>query len=145
MYSRDHALVSAVVGLAFVFVVPHTVPTSLLWLYMVVLGVGIDLDHFAIARANRGDWANLRRCIAHPSRAVLDQQSIFEGADVWRDQRLLSHALVGGGLVAATWPLGEVWALATAVTLYAHVVADLYSDVRTRSEYLRRAARSMDE
>jgi hypothetical protein len=145
VYSRDHALLSAVLGLAVAGLAPPDASPALLWLYVVGLGVGIDVDHFLVARLERGDWRNLRRCLADPSRVLLDQPSIFEAGDLWRDQRLLSHALVGGALVAALWPVADYWALATAAALYVHVVADLYHDARTRADYLRRGAEVVGE
>jgi len=105
--------------------------------YVVCLGVGIDFDHFLLARLNRGDWSNLRQCLWHPRRVVLDQQSIFAPGDLWRDQRLLSHTLIGGLLTGLLWPVAEFWAIVTAVTVYVHLVADLWSDVTTRERYLR--------
>lgn len=106
------------------------------WLYMVAVGVGIDADHFLVARYNRGDWANVRRCLDRPSLIVRGQAAIFDHGDLWRDQRLLSHLLLGGGLVVTLWVVDPFWALATAVTVYAHLLADLYSDTKTRDAYL---------
>ena len=103
---------------------------------MVVLGVGIDLDHFVIGRINRGDWSNLTRCLRSPSQVFIDQASIFERGDIWRDQRLLSHLLIGGVLIGLVWFISEYLAFVTAVTIYTHVIADLYSDTRTRDAYL---------
>jgi hypothetical protein len=103
---------------------------------VVVLGVGIDLDHFVIGRINRGDWSNLTRCIRSPSQVFVDQASIFERGDIWRDQRLFSHLLIGGVLIGLVWFISEYLAFVTAVTVYTHVIADLYSDMRTRDAYL---------
>jgi hypothetical protein len=66
----------------------------------------------------------------------IDQSAIFDQGDIWRDQRLLSHLLIGGVLTIGLWVINTYWAFATAVTVYAHVVADLYSDIRTRDDYL---------
>lgn len=137
MYSRNHALVSAVVGLPVAFWAPAGHSPAFLWLYVVGLGVGVDVDHFLVARANRGDWTNLRWCLRDPRRVFVDQQSIFDTGDIYRDQRLLSHLLIGGCLVGLLGLFARYWAVATAVTLYAHVLADLYSDVRTRDRYLK--------
>lgn len=145
MYSREHALLSAALGLAIVALAPPGTSPVPLWLFVVGLGVGIDLDHFLLARLNRGDWANLRRCLADPARVFFDQDSIFEPGDVWREQRLLSHALLGGALVAALWPLARYWALAAAATVYVHVLADLYHDARTRTSYLREGVRIVEK
>jgi len=135
MYSRNHAIVSAVVALPVAVGAPpgHKIA---LWLAMVGIGVGIDADHFLVARLNRGDWKNVRRCLQEPSLLLRGQTSIFDWGDLWRDQRLLSHLLTGGILVGGIWPLHRYWAFGIAVTVYTHLVADLYSDMQTRAAYL---------
>jgi len=136
MYSRGHAVLSALVGIPIGIGASTVAEGTALWGFVLVLGVGIDLDHFVIARINRGDWTNARRCLRDPGLVFADQGSIFDGGDVYRDQRLLSHVAVGGVLVAGLWIVREYWAMAAAVALYVHVAADLYSDVRTRDEYI---------
>lgn len=138
MYSRNHAVFSALVGLPVAIGAPGAHRPVLLWAYVVVVGVGIDVDHFVIARLNRGDWTNLWRCVRDPSRPFLAQETIFDRGDVWRDQRLLSHLVLGGLLVGGLWPLDWYWAFATALAVYTHVLSDLYSDGRTRDRYLER-------
>jgi len=135
MYSKHHGLLSALVGLPVAAAAP---PGEGLWIWasMVVVGVGIDVDHFVVARLNRGDWLNVRRCLADPSLIAGGQEEIFDPGDLWRDQRLLSHLLIGGALVGALWAVDRYWAIAMAVTVYTHLVADLYSDARTREAYL---------
>lgn len=145
MYSRDHALLSALLGVALALGAPQSAYPALLWLYVVGLGVGIDLDHFLIARLNTGTWESARRCLREPSTVLFDQQSIFDDFAVWRDQRLLSHVLLGGALVGGLWWLHRYWAVATAATLYVHVLADLYSDVRSRTSYIKEAARYVSD
>lgn len=103
---------------------------------MIVLGVGIDLDHFAIGRINRGDWSNLTRCLWSPSQVFVDQASIFERPDISRYKRLFSNNIIGGALVVFLWPVSEYLAFVTAVTIYTHIFADLYSDMRTRDTYI---------
>lgn len=138
MYSRSHAVIAGLTGIPLVGLAPSTEPPLLLWTYMLLLGVGIDGDHFVIARINRGDWTNLQRCLQKPSRAFVGQTTIFDNGDIWRDQRLLSHLLIGGGLIVLLWPVDTYWAFVTAVIVYTHLLADLYSDIQTRDEYLRR-------
>ncbi|MFB6096976.1 MAG: hypothetical protein ABEJ74_06275 [Haloferacaceae archaeon] len=135
MYSRDHALLSALLGAGLVLEAPPAVSPVRLWLFVVALGVGIDLDHVLLARLNTGSWESARRCLRDPRRVLLDQEEIFGDGDVWRDQRLFSHVLLGGVLVAGAWWIRPYWAVATALTLYVHVLADLYSDVRSRESY----------
>ena len=137
MYSRSHAVIAGLTGIPLAVLAPSTEPPLLLWAYVLVLGVGIDGDHFVIARINRGDWTSLQRCLQKPSRAFVEQATIFGSGDIWRDQRLLSHLLIGAGLATLLWPIDVHWAFATAVTIYTHLLADLYSDIQTRDEYLR--------
>jgi hypothetical protein len=138
MYSRSHAIISAIIGVPLAVTAPEFHQPSYILIYVVVLGVGIDLDHFVIARINRGDWSNFTRCIRSPSQVFVDQASIFERGDIWRDQRLFSHLLIGGVLIGLVWFISEYLAFVTAVTVYTHVIADLYSDMRTRDAYLSR-------
>jgi len=140
MYSRGHALVSGAIGIPLaVGASSPNVSGGLLWGYVLLLGVGIDFDHFVIGRINRGDWTNFRRCIRNPAQIFVDQSTIFDQGDIWRDQRLLSHLLIGGVLTAGLWVFDTYWAFATAVTVYAHMLADLYADIRTRDDYLDRS------
>jgi len=93
---------------------------------------GIDRDHFVVARLNRGDWKNLGRCLQNPSLIVTAQSDIFDTGDLWREQRLLTHLLIGGVLTAGLWLIDDYWGIATTVTIYFHVLADLYSDLGAR-------------
>lgn len=136
MYSRNHAIISAVVGIPLAVTSPDVHQPIYVLIYVVVLGVGIDLDHFVIGRINRGDWSNLTHCLRSPSQVFVDQTSIFERGDVLRDQRLFSHLLIGGVLVGSVWFMNEYLAFVTAGAIYTHVLADLYSDMRTREGYL---------
>lgn len=134
MYSRNHAVVSALVGVPVAIGAPDGAQLAV-WLYMIVVGVGIDADHFVVARLNSGDWTNVRRCLEQPSLLLNGQDAIFDWGDLWRDQRLLSHLVIGGVLVSGLWWIDPYWAFATAVTVYAHCIADLYSDMQTRDDY----------
>ena len=136
MYSRNHAILSALIGVPIAIGFPETQRPVLLWSFLVIIGVGIDLDHFLIGRLNRGNWTNLRRCLRTPSRVFVNQESIFDRGDIWRDQRLLSHLLIGGILVGVLWPVNRYWSFGTAVILYTHVISDLYSDIQRRDQYL---------
>lgn len=136
MYSRGHAILSGAIGIPLALWSNAGAPAWLLWGSVVLVGVGIDVDHFLIGRLNRGDWTNLRRCLRRPTRAFLAQSDIFDRGDVHRDQRLLSHLLLGGVLTTAASLLATQWAVAAAVTVYVHVLADLYADIRTRADSL---------
>ena len=139
MYSRGHALLSAVIGILLAAGASSLTTSMICLAYVLLLGVGIDFDHFAIGRINRGDWTNARRCLRDPVQIFTDQSTIFDSGDIGRDQRLLSHLLIGGVLTVGFWFVNEYWAFVTAVTVYTHVLADLYSDIWTRDEYLEKS------
>ena len=136
MYSKAHFLVSVAVGAAAAIATGQPpVPAAVTVGYAAVLGVGIDVDHFVVARLNTGNWDALLGVVRNPRRAFFDQERIFEGGeDVTKLQRLLSHAVIGGLLVAVLYPLAPYWAVLSAVVLYAHVLSDLVQDVRDEFE-----------
>lgn len=100
----------------------------LLVAYAAVVGVGIDLDHFLLARLNDGDWRAARRCLADPRIVFLKQDRIFRTDEVGTLPRLLSHVVVAGLLVGLLAIAAPGLAVFTAVVLYLHVLADLYAD-----------------
>lgn len=130
MYSRGHALLSVLVGVAIVLVAPPPVHPAVVIAVALVVGVGIDFDHFVLAAVVTGSSKNVRRVLARPTMIVLDQDDIFDAGDLTELQRLLSHVVIAGVAVAALWVVAPYWALVVAVTLYVHVLADLYADVR---------------
>lgn len=140
MYSRVHAALSLVVGVALAAVAPSATSRATVVAVALVVGVGVDVDHFVIARLNTGSWRHLLDCIRHPRRLVLDQAGIFEVGDVYRAQRILSHNVIGGVGVGLAWVLDPFIALVVGVTLYVHVLTDLVDDVRSREEYVARLA-----
>jgi hypothetical protein len=131
MYSRGHALTGGAASLPFVVLLfPDAAPSLLagLWVYGVALSVLVDLDHFLVARVTVGDWRNLRRLLEDPVGRLADQSELFDEDHLTELNRLLSHVLLAGPLVVATWfvlePLGEF----TAAVLYVHLLADLLWD-----------------
>lgn len=130
MYSRGHAVLSVLVGVAIVFVVPPPVHPALVVAVALVVGVGIDFDHFVLAAALTGSTKNVRRVLHRPTMVVLEQDEIFDEADLTALQRLLSHVVLAGVAVAGLWVVAPYWALVVGATLYVHVVADLVADVR---------------
>lgn len=136
MYSRNHAIVAGLVAIPLAVVAPPEVPRLAVIGYVLVLGVGIDVDHFLVARINRGSWDTLRSCVSDPSLVFTRQADIFDSGDVWRDQRLLSHLLIGGVMVALWWIPSPYLAVVTAITIYTHVLADLFADGQTRERYV---------
>lgn len=138
MYSRHHLVVSAAVAAGLVVTLPlGSTParTVLAWGLLAAAGVLIDLDHFVVARAVRGDWANARRCLADPRLVLFDQSAIFDAGDLWPLQRLLSHVVVAPVAVLAAWAVSDAAALAVAVVLYAHLACDLAWDVWRQDRY----------
>lgn len=138
MYSRDHAILSLVVGgLAIALVdLPFGWPSALV--VAVVAGVGIDLDHFLIARVTTGEWRAVRRCLADPRLVFLDQDEIFQPGAIWPLQRLLSHAVIIALAVPGLWFVDVGLALFLGAVLYTHLLADLVWDNYQHDEYRRR-------
>lgn len=97
--------------------------------YAASLGVLIDLDHFVIARINTGSWTPLVAVIRSPVRSLRNQADIFPAAAVSREERVLTHLLVGTVLVAGLWTLRPEWGHITAIVLYLHLLADAFADV----------------
>ena len=48
----------------------------------VLSGVGIDLDHFPLARYRDGDWRVLRALVANPTAAFTDPALLFVDSDI---------------------------------------------------------------
>jgi hypothetical protein len=142
MHSREHALVSLAVGLAGVWTLslPEVVPWWAAVGWAVGIGVGIDFDHFLLARLVSGDWTALRRVLRDPLLPFTAPAEIFESDDLWAIQRLFSHVLLGGLLTGALWFWNEPVAVFTALVLYAHLLSDLAWDNYRLEEYQRRHA-----
>jgi len=83
-----------------------------------------------VAWYNTGEPRAIRYCLGNPRAVFTDQASIFHEYELGKLDRLLSHVLIGGPLVAGLWLLAPTLAALAAVTLWAHVVADLYQDIR---------------
>lgn len=136
MYSKEHFIISVAVGATVAVFTGQTLPLAIATVgYAAVLGVGIDFDHFFVARINAGRWDALAGVVRNPRRAFLEQDAIFEdGEDVTKLQRLLSHVVIAGVLVAVLYPFLPYFALLSAVVLYVHLLSDLYRDVRDEME-----------
>jgi len=130
MYSRGHALISLILAVAIVIVAPPPVHPAILVAVVVAVGVGIDFDHFVVAALMTGSAKNVRRVLGNPTLVIVGQDRIFDAGDLTEEQRLLSHVVIAGVVVTALWFLARYWAFVVAVTLYAHVLADLVADVR---------------
>lgn len=130
MYSGEHLLVGAAtsVGLALTLPLGGGLPVLAAVVgYGVLLSVFIDLDHFVVARAVAGDWRHLRDAVADPVAAFTEQDDVFPDVSL-RQERLLSHVLLGGALVGALALPAPVLAVFTAVVVYVHVLCDLLRD-----------------
>lgn len=136
MYSTHHAAISLVVGGLTVYALEpismlgYELPPVAALSYAIALGVLIDLDHFLLARLRTGTWDAVRFCLSNPAAVIVDQGRIFEPGDVGVLPRLLSHLLVGGGLVVLLALESVGLAILTAVVCYAHLVSDVAWDLR---------------
>lgn len=136
MRSKHHFVLSALAAATLVPVLDTAVPATVLVVTMSLIGVAIDLDHFLIAYHNGGSMRALRWSAANPRKALFAQDEIFEATEVWPLERLLSHAVVAGVLVGVLLATGLAGvAVATAVVLYVHVLADLAWDVSRQDRY----------
>jgi hypothetical protein len=128
--SLEHAAVGFVVGTAAAFVLSPPGGVVALVALAVLLSVFIDLDHFVLARFERGDWSNLRLAVTNPRIGLLEQEKVFE--DFPREfnlKRLLSHQLIGGVAVAGLVLAGNLLLAGfVGVVIYAHIVCDLLRD-----------------
>lgn len=131
MYSKAHGAISLAIGLVLVV-------AGVVWIhplvtvgYATAIGVGIDFDHFLVARLRTGEWRALSYLLSNPRRALADQSTIFRETDLNALHRLFSHVIIIGLAVPATWLLDPGLGLITAVVLYTHVLSDLFEDVRS--------------
>lgn len=127
MRSADHARIGGIVGAIAIGMLARdrSLPEQLgLWGYSVLLSVFIDLDHFVLARLKTGEWTHLRRALSHPLWAVTRQDEVFPDVSI-TIERLVSHVVVGGVLVAALRPVSRSLSSVSAIVLVAHLVADL--------------------
>jgi hypothetical protein len=129
MKSVTHAAISLVVAALALAVTTPPVPVWVVVAAALVAGVGVDVDHFPLARYG-GDWGAVRRCLRDPRIVFLDQEAVFEDGEVGAVERLLSHAVVGGVAVPLVWLVSPYVAGVVAVSLYAHVLADLVGTTR---------------
>lgn len=132
MKSKSHAGISVVAGLAALAVTTPTIPAWAVVAVAVAVGVGIDFDHFLLARYNTGHWGAVRRCLRDPSIVLFDQDEIFEDGTVGALNRLLTHVVIAGVFVPVLWLWRPYVAGVVALSLYAHVLADIVQMVRKR-------------
>lgn len=107
-----------------------TLPRTPAWEILTVAvatGVFVDLDHFVIARSRDGDWRAFRRLLANPTAPFGADQRLFADSDLDGLDRLVSHVLITGVVVPVLFVLSPALALVAAVSLYAHVLADVYA------------------
>lgn len=110
----------------------------------VAAGVGIDLDHFFIARGKTGRWDAVRFCLSHPTAVATDQDRIFGHGDVGILSRLLSHLLIVGVGVPVLALSSRSLAILIGVVLYVHIVCDVVWDI-WRLDYHAAESASIDE
>ena len=131
MKSLEHAVVGAVVGTVAALALGPPGRVPLLVVVAVLLSVFVDLDHFLIARVERGDWQNLELAVTNPRVGLLEQERVFEEFDArFNLKRLFSHHLIGGVAVGGLALFGAASLAAfVGVVLYAHVVCDFLRDL----------------
>ena len=130
MKSTAHAAVSLVVAALALALTTPPIPAWAVVAVALVAGVGIDVDHFLLARRG-GDWSAVRRCLRDPRIVVLEQEAIFADGEVGAVERLLSHVVIGGIAVPLCWLWSPYVAGLVAAALYAHVLADLVETTRS--------------
>lgn len=134
MYSKHHFLISVAVGAVVAAATSSAFPWWFLVGYAAVVGVGIDFDHFLVARVNTGEWTAVERCLRDPRIVFLDQNQIFETGDVGVLRRLFSHVVIVGVAVAVLAFVSPFLAAFTALVLYAHILSDLVWDLYEASD-----------
>jgi len=130
MYTRHHAGISALVGVALAVTVSTPLPAPLLVVGATLLGIFVDLDHFLIARVRTGDWEALVRCLRSPRIAFLDQDEIFQAGSVGAWPRLGTHVLVTAAVAGALAVVAPALAVAAGVVLAVHIGCDVAWDAR---------------
>lgn len=131
MESHHHAIHAGVLSLVLLVMLPPPSHPLLLVGFVLAVGVGIDFDHFVIARLNSGSWKSLERVLERPSMVFLDQTAIFDGDDVGAIERLVSHVVIASVAAGVLWLVGlQYWASVTAITVLVHLLADGYSTAR---------------
>jgi hypothetical protein len=147
MKSKSHAAISLVVAAVVLAVSTPSIPAWAVVVLALGAGVGIDFDHFLIARWRTGDWAAARRCLRDPRIVFLAQEEIFETGDVGSFPRLLSHAVIAGVAVPALFLWRPYVAGVVGAALYAHVLGDLFAGTRdtvaVKKEHLSEETRRM--
>jgi hypothetical protein len=130
MYSRNHLLISLIIGLISASFFGITgLEFALIVGYGCVIGVLIDIDHFVIARINTGTWSALRASLARPSKLLFQQRTVFTG-EVGKLQRLLSHMIISGVIVSIIAVFNIILSLFSIIIFYFHIVGDIYADIR---------------
>ncbi|MFC6905454.1 hypothetical protein [Halalkalicoccus tibetensis] len=127
MYSHEHAAIGGVVGALAAALLARERSLSAkiaLWIYGLLLSVFVDLDHFLIARVKAGDWSHFTKAVSDPVRAFTDQELVFPDLAI-HGERIATHLLIGGALVALLRPVDRTLAAFSAVVLAAHVLADV--------------------
>lgn len=129
IYSKNHFLVSVAVGAVFALAYGFSLVDGVVAILgSGILGVGIDLDHFLIARIRTGSWDSLGYVVREPVPALTDQRTIFDESDVGKIPRLLSHTVLAGAIVGSLALVVPTWALLAGLVLYFHVLGDLLAD-----------------
>ena len=129
IYSKHHFLVSVIVGLLLgISVTDSALLIFVTALYAGIIGVIIDIDHFAISRLHSGDWSAAKNCLRFPVQSLIYQEDIFGEEEVEPAERVLSHLLISGVVVPVIWVFTPRWSFVTGVVLYVHILTNAYAD-----------------
>lgn len=100
------------------------------WAIAIPSGVLIDLDHFLLARINRGSWEDLQNAVRNPADIMIDNQKIMSENALTSSQRYFSHLLIFVTVPYTVRVLGyEMIASVIAVIMMAHILSDVYASV----------------
>ncbi|QLH80246.1 hypothetical protein [Halosimplex pelagicum] len=130
MKSASHAAISLVVATGALALTAPPIPAWAVVAVALVVGVGVDFDHFLLAWYNTGSLDPVRRCLRDPRIVLVAQDEIFDVGSVGALNRLLSHVVIGGVAVPLLWLRYPYVDGLVAAALYAHVLADLVSTTR---------------
>jgi hypothetical protein len=129
--SSAHAAISLAVAAGALLLTSPPLGAPAVVAIALVVGVGVDVDHFLISRYRTGDWRATVKCLRNPRIVFVAQSEIFEPGTVGAVHRLTSHLVIGGVAVPALWFVSPYVAGLVGVTLYAHVLADAVETMRT--------------
>lgn len=132
MESYEHAVISSLTGFLLVYILVGLQDLSLFlvyWLYTILVGVLIDLDHFLISTLRDRDLREVRLALSDPKKVLTDNNEALEET-ISERSRYLSHLLI---LVLAPYLALNHSVLLAQITfamLLIHICSDVYGSYR---------------